>query len=114
MNVLPFSLLMKEWILQQLIIGQFDVHQLMVIMNVFPFSSLMKEWILQPMIIMQSEWHQGRHECVALLLADRRVDPSADSNEAIRLASNIGHHGCVSLFWADPRVRERRVTHAFH
>ncbi len=54
----------------------------------------------------------GRHECVALLLADKRVDPSADSNEAIRLASNIGHHGCVSLLWADPMVRERRVTRA--
>jgi len=47
-------------------------------MNVLPFSLLMKEF-----------------------------DPSADSNEAIRLASNIGHHGCVSLLWADPRVRER-------
>jgi hypothetical protein len=64
---------------------QFGVQQGMVIMNVLPFSLLMKEF-----------------------------DPSADSNEAIRLASNIGHHGCVSLFWADPRVRERRVTHAFH
>jgi hypothetical protein len=29
----------------------------------------------------------GHHECVALLLANKRVDPSAMENWAIRLAS---------------------------
>ncbi len=50
--------------------------------------------------------------CVALLLADERVDPSPEDNEAIQLALRNSHHACVSLLWADPRVRERRVTRA--
>jgi hypothetical protein len=46
----------------------------------------------------------GRHECVALLLADKRVNPSALDNLAIRWASACGHHKCVALLLADERV----------
>jgi hypothetical protein len=57
MNVLPFSSLMKEWILLPGTMKQFEWHQLIVIMNVLPFSSLMKEWILLPGTMKQFEWH---------------------------------------------------------
>ena len=46
----------------------------------------------------------GHHECVALLLADKRVDPSALGNWAIQVASQNGHLECVVLLLADERV----------
>ena len=39
-----------------------------------------------------------------LLLADPRVDPSADNNYAIRWAAYNGHTEVVRLLLADPRV----------
>ena len=41
---------------------------------------------------------------MSLLLADPRVDPSADDNYTIRWASNNGHDKVVSLLLADTRV----------
>jgi hypothetical protein len=41
---------------------------------------------------------------IELLMADERVDPSAEDNLAIRRASIFGHHECVALLLADDRV----------
>jgi hypothetical protein len=41
---------------------------------------------------------------VERLLADPRVDPSADNNCAIRWASSKGHLAIVERLLADPRV----------
>jgi hypothetical protein len=41
---------------------------------------------------------------IELMLADKRVDPSALDNDAIRWASANGHHKCVALLLADERV----------
>jgi hypothetical protein len=57
MNVLPFSSLMKEWILQPRTMKQFVGHLRTVIINVLPSSSLMKEWILQLRIMKLFEKH---------------------------------------------------------
>lgn len=46
----------------------------------------------------------GHAEVVRLLLADSRVDPAANENEAIRYASRYGHHEVVRLLLADSRV----------
>jgi hypothetical protein len=46
----------------------------------------------------------GHVEAVRLLLNDPRVDPSADSNYAIRWASENGHVQVVKLLLNDPRV----------
>ena len=45
----------------------------------------------------------GHTEIVSLLLADPRVDPSADDNFAVRWASRYGRIEVVSLLLADPR-----------
>src|SRR3989304_6063778 len=47
---------------------------------------------------------KGDIEIVELLLADHRVDPSANDNHAIRLASSKGHDKVVKLLLADSRV----------
>jgi hypothetical protein len=52
---------------------------------------------------MSSEGHISL-QFIASLLADKRVDPSADINYAFRWASRNGHHECVALFLADERV----------
>jgi hypothetical protein len=41
---------------------------------------------------------------VKLLLSDKRVDPSAADNYAIRYASKKGHYDVVELLLADERV----------
>ena len=38
------------------------------------------------------------------ILADPRVDPSADNNFAIRIASEKGHMDVVKVLLADPRL----------
>jgi hypothetical protein len=43
-------------------------------------------------------------EIVRMLLADKRVNPAADNNRAIREASRCGHVDVVSLLLADKRV----------
>ena len=53
-------------------------------------------------ICLASEY--GHVEAVRLLLNDPRVDPSADSNYAIRCSSNNGHAEVVKLLLDDPRV----------
>jgi ankyrin repeat protein len=45
----------------------------------------------------------GYVEVVKLLLNEPRVDPSADDNCAIRLASKNGHFEVVKLLLNDPR-----------
>jgi hypothetical protein len=47
---------------------------------------------------------EGRTEVVRALLADPRVDPAADNNEAIRMAAWRGHAEVVRALLADPRV----------
>ncbi len=47
---------------------------------------------------------EGFDAVVGLLLADPRVDPSTQDNEAIRWASKKGHLDVVQLLLADPRV----------
>ena len=47
---------------------------------------------------------KGDIEIVELLLADPRVDPSANDNYAIELASQKGHDKVVELLLVDPRV----------
>ena len=46
----------------------------------------------------------GHSEIVKLLLADHRVDPSANDNYAIRISSSHGNLEVVKLLLADPRV----------
>ena len=46
----------------------------------------------------------GHLASVERLLADPRVDPSADDNAAIRMASRFGHVAVVARLLADPRV----------
>lgn len=46
----------------------------------------------------------GDIDMVRLLLADERVDPSADNNAALRLAARNGHLEAVKLLLADERV----------
>jgi hypothetical protein len=48
----------------------------------------------------------GHLAVVERLLADPRVDPSADDNYAIREASSNGHLSVVERLLADPRVRQ--------
>ena len=43
------------------------------------------------------------------LLEDPRVDPSANNNEAIGIASAYGHLAIVNRLLADPRVDPRRM-----
>jgi hypothetical protein len=47
---------------------------------------------------------KGHTDVVKLLLADSRVDPTADDNYAIKKASEKGHTDVVKLLLADPRV----------
>jgi hypothetical protein len=47
---------------------------------------------------------KGRTTVVERLLADPRVDPAANDNYAIRLASQNGHATVVDVLLADPRV----------
>jgi len=47
---------------------------------------------------------EGEAEVVRALLADSRVDPTADNNFAIRVASGYGYAEVVRALLADPRV----------
>ena len=42
---------------------------------------------------------------VRVLLADPRVDPTAENNYAVKLASQNGHTKVVELLLKDPKVR---------
>ncbi|KAJ3032067.1 UNVERIFIED_CONTAM: hypothetical protein HDU68_006840 [Siphonaria sp. JEL0065] len=46
----------------------------------------------------------GHAEMVSMLLQDPKVDPSARSGAAIRIASQKGHAGVLQVLLADPRV----------
>ncbi len=46
----------------------------------------------------------GNNLAVNVLLADKRVNPSVNTNYAIKVASNRGHTKVVKLLLADPRV----------
>ena len=46
----------------------------------------------------------GQEDIAFLLLQDRRIDPSAKNNEAIRMASSKGHDKIVDLLLVYPRV----------
>lgn len=49
----------------------------------------------------------GSADVVELLLADERVDPAAENNEAIRWAAKNGQIDVVELLLADERVHSR-------
>jgi hypothetical protein len=57
-----------------------------------------------PGAILAAASRNGRTAIVQLLLADSRVDPSVDEDDAIKLASARGHDSVVKLLLADPRV----------
>ena len=63
-------------------------------------------------ISFNSAWKSGSVRVVELLLIDRRIDPSADNNDAIRLASYNGHTEIVRLLLADSRVDPRYDNYA--
>jgi ankyrin repeat protein len=46
----------------------------------------------------------GRFQVVAMLLRDKRIDPSVQDNYAIRFASANGHKDVVELLLRDKRV----------
>ena len=46
----------------------------------------------------------GHTDVVKILLADPRVNPAAQNNDAIRLASQYGHTDIVKILLSDPRV----------
>ena len=46
----------------------------------------------------------GHGEVVRRLLADPRVDPAADANQAIKYAAAYCYAGVAALLLADPRV----------
>ena len=48
--------------------------------------------------------HYDHHIVVKLLLADKRVDPSARDNYAIRYAASNGHITVVRLLLGDDRI----------
>jgi ankyrin repeat protein len=53
----------------------------------------------------QTASQNGHTEIVKLLLADKRVDPSADDNWAIKRASRNGHIKVVKLLLQHPKVK---------
>jgi len=46
----------------------------------------------------------GNADVVHLLLHDPTIDPSANNNDAIKVASRVGHTNVVKVLLADPRV----------
>jgi hypothetical protein len=58
---------------------------------------------LTPLFIMSAS-RSGHVQVVKLLLSDKRVDPSAGDNRAIKNASINGHVEVVKVLLSDPRV----------
>src|SRR2546426_6337866 len=54
----------------------------------------------------------GHVDVMKLLLADSRVDPAADNNDAIRSAAANGHIDVVKLLLADKRANPVAVGNA--
>ena len=54
--------------------------------------------------LIESAKRDGHDDVVKLLLADKRVDPSAYDNLAIRKSSAYGQYEVVKLLLEDPRV----------
>jgi len=65
----------------------------------------------QPLLTAAVESGDGV-EALSSLLRDKRIDPSADSNAAVRLAAKKGHVEMVRLLLSDERVAsDYRLLH---
>ena len=51
-------------------------------------------------------------EMVELLMKDRRVDPSDQSNYALEIAMNEGYSEIVDLLLRDPQVASKAISRA--
>jgi surface antigen len=60
--------------------------------------------LAEPDLIDDKSSNYGHFAVVERLLQDKRVDPSASDNFAIRLASTNGHLAVVALLKKDSRV----------
>ena len=52
---------------------------------------------------------EGHYEIVKYLLLDKRVDPSDQNNEALRLAVSNNHEAIIKLLLSDSRVDSKSV-----
>ncbi len=65
---------------------------------------LLTELRINPVMTFLETCEEGQIESVRILLADPRVDPAVNHNQAIIKASSNGHVEIVRLLMADPRV----------